>query len=232
MQRRHLKKEPEGRNKAAFTLVEMIAAVGIILVLALMLFPAVGKWRVNAERTQCSQNLRQLGATVTLYTQDSDGTYPSTAGLLLGKGGGPPFGLIDRLSSYLESEGDWKIFYCPDAEHSVPAPSLTDDITYAYQLTQSGKERFLRIGYYWLVSSSPQWRSGLLDSPVKITGGALRVLAMCPHFGGAITHDRRYNVLFADGHVETRKSDANGMLLNHVNQTDTNDGQEALMFDK
>ena len=50
------------RSALAFTLLEMLAAVSIVLILVAMIYPAVEKITPKAEMVVCMNNLRNLRA--------------------------------------------------------------------------------------------------------------------------------------------------------------------------
>src|SRR5215831_7845995 len=78
----------------AFTLIELMVVMTIIMILASMLLPALTRARERARETHCLNNLRQLGIASRIFWDDHGGYFSAVTfgqdplpGCLLGRHG-------------------------------------------------------------------------------------------------------------------------------------------------
>jgi prepilin-type N-terminal cleavage/methylation domain-containing protein len=104
------------RRPAGFTLIELLVVIAIIAVLISLLVPAVQKVREAAARTQCANNLRQIGI-ATHHIHDTNGVLPPLAAAgqssaLTVRGpyqGAIGFTVFDWLLPYVEQSDLYKV---------------------------------------------------------------------------------------------------------------------------
>src|SRR5712691_256174 len=76
--------------RRGFTLIELLVVIAIIAILIALLLPAVQQAREAARRSQCKNNLKQMGIAVHSFHEARNGLPP----LLLAQGRLSFFGLI------------------------------------------------------------------------------------------------------------------------------------------
>lgn len=68
------------QRRSGFTLIELLVVISIIATLAALILPGVQQARATARRTQCLNNLRNLGTAMQNYATDHRGELPPLSG--------------------------------------------------------------------------------------------------------------------------------------------------------
>jgi prepilin-type N-terminal cleavage/methylation domain-containing protein len=101
--------------RCGFTLIELLVVIAIIAILIGLLLPTVQKVRDAAARTQCRNNLKQLGLAVHNY-ENAHGHIPASATDAVGT----RRGFMSYLLPYIEQDNIGRI-YNPNTEWFVTA---------------------------------------------------------------------------------------------------------------
>ena len=85
-----------------FTLIEMLVVIGIIVLLAGLIMPALSRAKENARRAECTSNLTQMSKGLELYRVNNRGAFPPWITML--------------QDNYLPNVGDKSVMTCPGDE--------------------------------------------------------------------------------------------------------------------
>src|SRR5437868_5632789 len=105
---------PKKRGKpSGFTLIELLVVIAIIAILIALLIPAVQKVRQAAAKTQCQNNLKQIGLACHSY-HDTYRSLPPAVQIVHAKGD-------NNLASSYRTPGfgpNWLVFLLPYMEQA------------------------------------------------------------------------------------------------------------------
>src|SRR6266481_3159334 len=101
---------PFARSRKAFTLIELLVVIAIIAILIALLIPAVQSVRAAAARTQCLNNMKQLGLAMHGYMGafkklPSNGIYSFDGATVTAVS---PWSALARVLPYVEQEAIFK----------------------------------------------------------------------------------------------------------------------------
>ena len=173
----------------AFTLVELIVVVAIMIILAALLFPLFAGSRPypNDRKSSCISNLKQIGLGFVQYAQDYDEKFPPVANVRAGYWAG-------SLQPYVKT---WWIFQCPTELIGV-APKTTD---YYYNVRLANLENGKIVAPSLTILAGDGKGDQLPLYHLSQLPDAWRTDEKSP----AWRHLERANYLFADGHVNAFK---------------------------
>jgi len=98
------------KSHRGFTLIELLVVIAIIAVLIALLLPAVQQAREAARRTQCKNNLKQLGLALHNYHDITVNTFPAGYIGLTQAGGHHGFGWMAMVLPQIDQANTYNAF--------------------------------------------------------------------------------------------------------------------------
>ena len=186
--------------RRAFTLIEVLIVIGIMVILAAILFPLFSSARANGYKVHCLANVRQLLQATNMYTSDYDRRLvPARV-----YAGGPDLGKTwcVLLQPYMQ---DTRLVVCPVDQQPQVVPNSTDlahSYGINYDLTFVGGGTQLS----WSMAAVPRTADLVLFFDMKSTAQAMgtsytaeRVSRLDPR------HLERTCLGFLDGHAKPQR---------------------------
>lgn len=191
-------KNQHQRNAAALTLIEVLAMIVIIIILAGLLLPSLANRNRKSPRTKCLSNLRIIGLSYQMWMTDHGGKFPmeisaADGGTLEFSNSAAAFLAYQVMSNIMN---DPKILHCPCDIQRGEATNFSND----YKINH--------ISYFVGLNASASRPAGFLSGDRNITNG----LSSRPHIllltanqslgWTSDIHNNCGNVGFADASVQ------------------------------
>ncbi len=195
-----------------FTLIELLVVIAIIAILAAMLLPALSAARERARTSSCSSNMKNLGTYVNMYADSCEGEYFPPAQITETDDNKVQW---SKRLALMFNEGEankdfGKLFYCPSHPSEPESGYVYPSTTYGMRLgnitpvNTPNRLKMQNPSEYGFIhdsvnpgSSNPQRGSYIIYMGLNKTNGNIHA-----------RHNRSFNTLFADGHVENEHKDS------------------------
>lgn len=141
-------------KRHGFTLIELLVVIGIIGLLAALIFPVLARVREKGRQTSCLSNERQLGIAMLQYVSDNDERFPTETSPVARPGDT----WVSQCYPYFRTP---QILRCPDdpTTNYNPGPDLPIYYADSYAINSNV------VG--WVIAGKQESSSFELDAPAK-----------------------------------------------------------------
>jgi len=194
----------DGLKRRQFTLVELLVVMVIISILASLLFPALQQALNSARHAACTNNYKQIGLALSMYA-DANGDFLPGSSLQLPylpantKAGAFTY----LLNEYLQQSNN-EIWFCPangrtvwQIDNRLFGLNNSASTNPAYFFGKDDQPKRLSAAAQWKATAPKQ--NYVIHELCMFTYVAPYDVIMPPH-------NRGYNELYFDGHIELRNN--------------------------
>lgn len=186
------------KRNHAMTLIELFVVVAVLMVLAALILPALGRQRAQVLRINCVNNLKQVGLAFRVWAGDNTNRFPMT---VPGTNGGS--------MEYVTGPNAFRHFQVMSNELSTPlmitCPSESPDFRRATNFTDINNSN---ISFFVGVDANETNVQMILSGDRNITNGKSVKNGLLELTPGRLTgwtsemHNKVGNILLADGSVQ------------------------------
>ena len=205
-----------------FTLIELLVVIGIIAIIAAILFPVFAKVREKARQITCASNMRQLGLGFAEYTDDYDEHLPGA--IDSGNGGagysggwifmnmGSPLTFNPAAGSIFPYVKSTQVYVCPDDSNGQASGDSYAVNSCTEELNPNGSDATQQPHHGRLLNAIDDPSSFMLlaeeDWTKDATGSTDDGILYYPVNFLSFRHTGGSNITFVDGHVKWYLPDA------------------------
>ncbi len=154
---RSMQNIPGTKKQRGFTLIELLVVIAIIAILASLLLPALARAKESGKRIKCLNNMRQLGISLVMYTDENESKFPPRS---------HPHRWPSRLQ---DGYRDLKILLCPSDR---PDPASGPDTSGLYPADAAPRSYIYNSWNDWYsrkYPGDPNWRNYVKTNELAIT---------------------------------------------------------------